>query len=58
MIEPIDLLQRRVLHAVDVAPRTTTPDELRLVQPVDGFGRNNSSGISAILAVRKISEAG
>ena len=39
MIEPVNPFQRRVLDGVDVAPGTTTADDLGLVQPVDRLGQ-------------------
>jgi len=38
VVEPVDPDERRVLNVVDVAPRPAAPDDLGLVQAVDGLG--------------------
>ena len=38
VVEPVDPDERRVLDVVDVAPRAAAPDDLGLVQTVDGLG--------------------
>ncbi len=39
MVEPVDPLQRRVLHVIHGSPRTSRMDELRLEQTIDGLSQ-------------------
>ena len=45
MIEPMDPLQRRELHRLDVSPRATPTDDFGLVQPDDRFSQRIVVGI-------------
>jgi hypothetical protein len=39
VVEPVDPLQRGVLHVIYGSPRASRMDDLYLEQPDDGFGQ-------------------
>ena len=46
MVEPVDPLEGGVLDLVDVPPGAAAPDDLRLVEPVDGLGESVVVGVA------------
>ncbi len=46
VVEPVDVVERRLFPVFDVAPRSLSMDELGLVETVEGFGQCTVMGIT------------